>query len=108
MLEELDELKDIEGKTVKAVVEGTEQALILFTDGTFICIAAGQEYDSEVLETGNFNHREWHDNDLVKIFGQKQVDIWNKQYIERIARREAEAKEQRRQQYERLKAEFDQ
>lgn len=106
MLEELDELKDIEGKTVKSVVDDSERALISFTDGAFIEVQARWCYDDAVLHSGEFNQRYWGDDDLAKIFGQEQVDLWNKQYDADTARWEAEAKEQRRKQYEQLRAEF--
>ena len=95
--------KDIAGKSIKQVVNWTTRLILLFTDGTYTCIAGDLERDGEInlIAKPLVAALDLHLAHLIS--GQEYKDLW----AEQIKEAEESRRASRRKQYDALKAEFE-
>ena len=95
--------KVIEGKTIFKVYHGTYSPIISFTDGTYFC----RENPLQLMETYKFDKDICASDHPLVIIGILKIYEVNKYWEERKKQKEIILKENRRQQYDQLKKEFE-
>lgn len=102
------DIEESAGKTIQRVFcDHADQVLIVFTDGTFALVYGWSDAEEVTVENGDFRIGDWweHRDDLwqIGIVSQAEIDAMQQQ----LDCRAAKLAEERRQEYERLKAEFE-
>lgn len=99
------------GKTIEGIYfdryDGNT-VLIALSDGHYAMLDAHRSYDELVIDTtAEFDWRRFEEEDMVVVFGADQVAEWQADDIKERERIDAERRERRRQEFERLKLEFE-
>jgi len=102
------DIGEIEGKTIKHVFANfDEHLLMIFTDDTFALAYAYNCVAEATIENGDLHIAEWWEHrEILRDCGivtQSQIDKWQAE----LDHRARQLVEERRNQYERLKAEFE-
>ena len=95
--------RDIEGKTISKVYHDRRDPLLSFPDGNYFCLKSPQE----LMETYQFLMGEDAEDHPLVIVGVLTIDEINTYWKEREQESNKRNKDRRRQQYDRLKEEFE-